>query len=120
MAKKSYASSPDSILEAINLFRTQSNLPEIIQLDAIEKYAKSLSSNKPMKWKDNNSYVTISNMNFTELLNEEIPLNLLVSSWMNLPSRKPVIYAPGKYGAVVFSEYKGNTYVSVVIMSFFH
>lgn len=120
MTKKSYASNPNDILELINSIRTQANLPEIIQLDEIAKYAKTLSSNKPMKWKDTGSYVSISNMNFTELLNEKLPSNHLVSSWMNSPSRTPVIYAPGKYGAVVFSEYKGNTYVSVVVMSFFH
>lgn len=118
--KKTYAASPDAILELINSIRTQTNLPEILPQDDIIKYAKTLSSNKPMKWKDNGKYVSISNMNFTDLLDEKRSSSLIVTSWMNSSSRRPVILAPGKYGAVVFTENNGKSYVSVVVMSFFH
>lgn len=118
--KKTHLSDPENILEVINAIRAQNKLPEISTQEVITKYAKSLSSSRPIKWKDSDSYVTISNMNFTELLDERRTSNQLVSFWMNNSNKRSVILAPGKYGSVVFSEHKGNTYVSVVIMSFFH
>ena len=118
-ATKTYKWTPEDFLKSINIIRIQTKLPKITPNESITKYAKSLSSKKPIKWKDNDQFVTISNMNFTEILDENKSADLIVSSWMNSSSRRPVILAPGDSGAIVFSEHKNNTYVSVVIMSFF-
>ena len=109
-------------LKIINQMRTDFNLPEIAELVPLNAYARNLLSDDPAKskWEDEESYVSISNMHFTEVYDGKKSPNELVSEWMMNPNRRPVLLSPGKYGGVAFYDSHGIFYVSVVIMSFFH
>ena len=109
----------DSILQSINEIRKTFYLPEITPQEGIENYANMILTDDKASLADP-SYVLLSDYHFAESFDGKSTTQQLIKKWLNDSSKRPVLLAPGKRGAVSFIEIEEDKYFVVVVVSIFH
>lgn len=117
--QKQPAADRDTVLQIINQLRATFNLPEIKTQGPIDEYASDILTN-PNAYFEAQDLVLLSDYHFCELFDGKSSSQQLVQKWLNDSGRRPVIFAPGKMGTVVFIDTEEGTYISVVVLSLFH
>ena len=114
------AADEEKLFNLINELRKQCGLQEIKTQPGIKEYASMLINNFEEANLENEAYVIMSNLSFSDEFDNQTSAADYIKKWLGDPGKRPVLFGPGNHGAVVFVEQGDAVYISVVVVSFFH
>ena len=110
----------EGLFEAINNLRLNFHLPALKTQTAFQEYATNLILDYSKADLNADNCVPMSNLSFYEEFDGKMSNEQLIQKWLKESNKRPVLFGPGKQGAVVFVEAQDVIYISVVVLSLFH